>query len=92
MPGRLDLQELAEACLSAARDPRAQVEQLQALLQTCGDRLKNLAGGEATASAKARAQVAAIADLIEEQGAVWPEDVARMEALAAEVRERADRL
>jgi vacuolar-type H+-ATPase subunit I/STV1 len=83
------VEDLISKCLFALDDPKADRADLQQILAECSARLTELVAERRQLRQAMRAQLDEIATLVASQEAVWPEEVARLEALRKDIRKRA---
>lgn len=82
-------EDLIGKCLFALGDPQTDQASLQELLAECSASLRELVAERRMLLDMMRSQIAEIAELVAAGGAVWPEEVARLEALSRDIRSRA---
>ncbi len=82
-------EELIGKCQSALNDPQTDKARLQELIAECSISLMQLVEERRSVLDATRTQIEEIAALIASQTAVWPEEVARLEALRQEIQARA---
>ena len=82
-------EDLIAKCQSALHDPQADRAGLRALLADCLLALTALLGEQRSLRAAMRDQLHEIAALVAAEEAVWPEEVARLDALSRDIRNRA---
>jgi hypothetical protein len=82
-------EDLIGKCISALNDPQADKASLQALIAECSVGLRGLVAEQRLLRETMRAQLDEVAALLASQEAVWPEEVARLQALSEDVRRRA---
>ena len=73
----------------ALDDPQADTASLRKLIAECSAGLKELVADRRLLRETMKARFEEIAALVESQEAVWPEEVARLQALSEEIRKRA---
>ena len=73
----------------ALDDPQADTASLRKLIAECSAGLTELVADRRLLRETMKARFEEIAALVESQEAVWPEEVARLQALSEEIRKRA---
>ena len=82
-------EDLIAKCLVALGDPGTEEAGLQVLVSECSQCLSDLLDESRALRRTLGAQIEEVAVLLETQEAVWPEEVARLQALSRELRNRA---
>jgi hypothetical protein len=84
-----EAEDLIRGCQSALNDPQTDKARLQELIAQCSTKLTQLVEERRSLLDAARTRIEDIAALVASQTAVWPEEIARLEALSREIQSRA---
>lgn len=82
-------EDLIRKCRFALDDPKAEKASLQELIGECAAVLTQMVAEQRALRETMRNQIQEIAALVASQEAVWPEEVARLEALRRDIQRRA---
>jgi len=81
-------QDLIRKCQSALNDPQTDIARFRQLIAECSISLTELADHRRLLLNAMSAEIGEISALVASQTAVWPEDVARLQALSQEIQKR----